>query len=64
MSLYCVMCSKCIVMSKTPTHYGVCAACPTNELTDDMKRTIEKGFGIRDISLDKLMGNDWSGTDE
>jgi len=50
MSLYCVMCSKCIVMSDSPTHYAVCAACPTNELTDEMKITIEKGFGIEEES--------------
>ena len=41
MSLCCVMCNKEIVMSDTPTHYGVCASCPTNKLTESQKKRIE-----------------------
>ncbi|MFH1614281.1 MAG: hypothetical protein ABIG61_04250 [Planctomycetota bacterium] len=33
MSLICVVCRKVIVMSDNPDHYGVCAACPSNNLT-------------------------------
>ena len=44
MSLFCVMCGKEIVMSDSPTHYGVCSACPTNELTNEQKKQIERGF--------------------
>lgn len=44
MSLFCVMCGKEIVMSDHPTHYAVCSACPTNELTDSQKKQIERGF--------------------
>ena len=44
MSLFCVMCGKEIVMSNSPTHYGVCAACPTNKLTEAQKKKIEEGF--------------------
>lgn len=44
MSLFCVMCGKEIVMSDTPTHYGVCASCPTNELSPEQKKQIERGF--------------------
>jgi hypothetical protein len=33
---------KEIVVSEHPTHYGVCSACPTSELTDDQKKQIEK----------------------
>ena len=40
MSLFCVMCGKEIVMSDSPTHYGVCAACPTNKLTEAQKKMI------------------------
>ena len=42
MSLFCVMCGKEIVMSDSPTHYGVCAACPTNKLTESQKKKIKE----------------------
>jgi hypothetical protein len=38
------MCNKIIVVSDHPTHYGVCAACPTMELTEAQKEKIERGF--------------------
>jgi hypothetical protein len=38
------MCGKYIVMSDSPTHYGVCAACPTEELTNEQQKIIERGF--------------------
>lgn len=28
MSLICSQCGKIIVLSETPDHYGICAACP------------------------------------
>lgn len=46
MSLFCAMCGKEIVMSDTPTHFGVCAACPTSELTETQKELIKKGFNV------------------
>jgi len=45
MSLICVVCGKVIVMSDNPDHYGVCAACPSNNLTKQQQEKINRGFG-------------------
>jgi len=44
MSLICVVCGKVIVMSDNPDHYGVCAACPSNNLTKQQQEKINRGF--------------------
>ena len=46
MSLICVVCKKIIIMSDNPNHYGVCAGCPSNNLTEEQKLKISKGFNI------------------
>jgi hypothetical protein len=48
MSLFCVMCSKTIVLSENPDHYAVCSACPVMDLTQVQKKIIEdsnRGYG-------------------
>lgn len=44
MSLICVVCGKIIVMSDNPDHYGVCAGCPSNNLTEEQERKIRGGM--------------------
>lgn len=44
MSLICIVCGKVIVMSDNPDHYGVCASCPTDKLTEEQEGKIRKGM--------------------
>lgn len=41
MSLICVRCGKTILMSSNPDHYGVCAGCGVNGITDKEVAKIE-----------------------
>ena len=44
MSLICVVCGKVIVMSDNPDHYGVCVACPSNSLTKQQQKKVNRCF--------------------
>ena len=56
MSLICAHCGKTIVMSDKPTHYGICAGCPINDVTQEEKNLISKGFKLDDMDVrDKML---------
>lgn len=37
----CILCGKIIVLNSHPLHYGVCASCNVNDLTEKQKKTIK-----------------------
>ncbi len=37
MSLLCASCSKIIVLSSTPDHFGICAKCGNEKTKDELK---------------------------